>query len=234
MAGTRRWYFMRAGFFRTHHIELDGSDAMQRLERIGSSRFYLEKTTRTLFKVVEDKYDRRHHPGKWFARDILEKRLLYANDATKEWRSNRILRRAGLATLDCRGVGIALNAFNPLGSVYAMPYLVDAVSGETYFKGLPEPERRAFVRRLCDEVLRLARLGYCHRDLHYGNFMVDTQGQFIWIDTHVRRLPRRRDRRRKILERMLSPTKLQGQAYRDLALRHIVNHVDEKARGRLP
>ena len=219
-----RWYLLRSRFFSRHTIRLEADAAMQRLERIGSSHFYLEPASQTLFKFARDKYAWHRQPLKWLAQDLLEKRLLAGGDAVKEWRSNRILHRAGLDVVECRGVGIALNPFNPLGSVYAMAYLPEAQSGETHFKALEEAGRRDFVKQLCREVIRLANHGYYHRDLHYGNFLVDAQGKFVWIDTHVRRLPKRPNKRRQSLVRMLSVRKLQGTAYRNLALDYLERH----------
>lgn len=224
-----RWYLLRSGFFPRHAIRLEGNAAMQRLESIGSSRFYLEPVSQTLFKFARDKYAWHRQPVKWLTRDILENRLLAGGDAIKEWRSNRTLRRAGLDVVECRGVGIALNPFNSLGSVYAMAYLPGARSGEAYFKALDEFRRRDFVEKLCREVIQLADHGYYHRDLHYGNFLVDGKDEFIWIDTHVRRLPKSPDKRRNCLESMLSARKLQGAAYRDLVRDYLGRHYFERS-----
>ena len=229
IGGTPHWYVMRSPFFSSQCLDLVQDEAMQRLEAIGSSHFYLERDTQTLFKLVRDKYDARHRFAKWLSRDILDKRLLGGGDAFKEWRSNRILRRAGLQTVECRGLGVAVNILNPLGSLYAMPYLSGIESGEAHFRRLDEPQRLTFIERLCDDVIVLARHGYYHRDLHYGNVMVSQAGEPIWIDTHIRRLPHGEGKRRQRLVDMLSPSKLQGARYRDHAECYLIREFDTQA-----
>lgn len=212
---------MRDLFPLPRRLTLTHTDAMQRMEQVASSLFYLDESTNTLFKVVLDKYDRRRHPFKWLLRDVIEKRLLGRFAAFKEYRSNRIIRQAGLRAIECRGFGAAINLFNPQGSVYAMEFLRGGISGEAYFDALPDDQRDAFVRRMSEEVLQLARHGYCHRDLHYGNLMIDANGDIVWIDTYIRRLPRRPAKRLASLQRTLSATKLKGERHRRVTLEHL-------------
>lgn len=219
--GVPRWYLIRNLASLPARASLSHPPAMATLERIGSSAFYLDETGGSLYKLVGDKYDWRRQTAKWLLRDLLDKRLSGRFAAAREYRSNRIIRRAGLKTIACRAYGVAVNPCNPLGSLYAMQYLDEARSGERHFLEQDETGRHDFLRRMCDEALRLIAHGYVHRDFHFGNVLVDSQGGLIWIDTHVRRLPRTRARRQACLEAMLSPTKLQGDKYRQLAYEHI-------------
>ncbi|WP_136067777.1 lipopolysaccharide kinase InaA family protein [Modicisalibacter radicis] len=219
--GVPRWYLIRDLASLPTRASLSHPPAMATLERIGSSAFYLDETGGSLYKLVRDKYDWRQQSAKWLFRDLLDKRLSGRSAAAREYRSNRIIRRAGLRTIACRAYGVAVNPGNPLGSLYVMEYLDGARSGERHFLEQDEAGRRDFLRRMCDEALRLIAHGYVHRDFHFGNVLVDAQGELIWIDTHVRRLPRALARRQACLEAMLSPTKLQGETYRQLAHEHI-------------
>ncbi|RXE48222.1 hypothetical protein [Chromohalobacter israelensis] len=215
--GVPRWYYLRTRFPFPGRIALQQPETTRHMEAVGSSRFYLEPRSNTLFKLIADKFTAKRQPLNWWLRDILEKRLLGGFDALKEWRSNRLIRRAGLKAVACRGVGLAINPLNPLGSLLAMEYLASGESGETHFLRLDETARLAFIRRLCDDAAVLIHHGYCHRDFHYGNVWVDAKGDIVWIDTHVKRLPRRADRRRQTIDAMLSPSKLKGDRYRRFA-----------------
>lgn len=223
--GVSRWYLIRNLASLPVKTSLSHPAAMATLEQIGSSAFYLDETGGSLYKLVRDKYDWRKRTGKWLFRDLLDKRLSGRFAAAREYRSNRIIRRAGLKTISCRAYGVAVNPCNPLGSLYAMQYLDEARSGERHFLEQDEVGRRDFLLRMCDEALQLIAHGYVHRDFHFGNVLVDTQGALIWIDTHIRRLPRAHAQRQACLEAMLIPTKLKGEKYRQLALEHIRGEV---------
>ena len=67
----------------------------------------------------------------------------------------------------------------------------------------------------------LASHGYCHRDLHFGNLMIDPMGEIIWIDTHVRRLPFGVKARQQCLAATLKPGKLHGETYRNYLLQQL-------------
>lgn len=219
--GVARWYLIRNLASLPVKTSLSHPAAMETLEQVGSSAFYLDEAGGSLYKLIRDKYDWRKQTAKWLLRELLDKRLSGRSAAAREYRSNRIIRRAGLRTISCRAYGIALNPCNPLGSLYAMEYLDEARSGERHFLAQDAAGRRDFLLRMCDEALQLIAHGYTHRDFHFGNVLVDTRGELIWIDTHVRRLPREHARRQACLEAMLSPTKLKGEQYRQLALEHI-------------
>ncbi|WP_162500841.1 hypothetical protein [Modicisalibacter coralii] len=221
MAGQWHWYLLHDRRPLDRHLRLEHPEAMQPLEDVGSSRFYLDAHGTRLFKIVTDKYDWRRRPMKWLLRDLLEKRLSGRFAGYREYRSNRIIRRAGLKAVECHAYGVAINPFNALGSVYVMDYRRDAVSGEPFFLAQGESGRLALLKRMCDEALQLIEHGYAHRDFHYGNVMVDGDGGLIWIDTHVRKLPADPQRRRACVEAMLSPTKLKGEAYRRWALEYL-------------
>lgn len=169
--GVARWYYMRTRFAFTSRLTLSQPGTTRQMEAVGSSRFFLDAASNTLFKLVADKYTVQRHPIKWWIRDILEKRLLGGFDALKEWRANACIRRAGLRAIECRGVGVALNPFNPLGSLLAMEHLGRGESGADYFRRQEEEARLAFLQRVCDDAVALIRHGYYHRDFHYGNLL---------------------------------------------------------------
>ena len=77
-----------------------------------------------------------------------------------------------------------------------------------------------------EEVARLAQAGFVHRDLHYNNLLLDSEGEIIWIDAHVRRLPRKRDRHWDAICRSLTVSKLRGEPYRVF--------VEQQLRAQLP
>lgn len=202
-------------------LRLASTSTTASFEAVGSSRFYLSADERILAKVVPDKFDRRRAPLAWACRDYLEKRWLLQSDARKEFLSLRILRRAGLATPRCHGWGVSLNPGNRNASLLLMEHLADAKPGGEVFDALDEGGRRRFLERFCAEVARLAHAGYVHRDLHYNNLLVGAGGRILWIDAHVRRLPRRRQACWPAIRGALTANKLRGEAYRDFAERRM-------------
>lgn len=183
-------------------------------EEAGSSRFYLSQDGRILAKVVPDKYAKRQAPIKWLGRDYVEKRLMLQSDARKEYLSLHILRQAGLATPHCHGWGLSLNPGNRNASLLLMEHLQDARPAGEVFEASDEPGRLRFLDRFCREIAMLAQAGYVHRDLHYDNLLIGADGRLIWIDTHVRRLPRKRADQWPALEACLTVNKLRGEKYR--------------------
>lgn len=165
-------------------------------------------------KVTTDKYNRIKKPVKWLLHDYLEKRLLLQADAAKEYRSLMILRRTGLRTPHCYGWGVSLHPGNNGGSLLLMEHLQDARPGGDVFEVMTEAERLVFLTRFSQEVALLALAGYVHRDLHYNNLLLDRNGQIIWIDAHVRRLPRRKSLHWSAIHRSLTVDKLGGESYR--------------------
>ncbi|MDP5292832.1 lipopolysaccharide kinase InaA family protein [Oceanimonas sp. CHS3-5] len=195
-------------------LRLVSSTLTDEFEAVGSSRFYLSEDGAILGKVSTDRYSRRRQPLKWLLHDYLEKRLLLQTDAAKEYRSLRILQKAGLRTPRCFGWGVSLHPDNAGGSLLLMEHRQHARSGGDCFEEMDETKRLAFLTRFSEEVARLARAGYVHRDLHYNNLLLDAQGEIIWIDAHVRRLPRKRDRQWDAIRRSLTVNKLRGEPYR--------------------
>lgn len=185
-----------------------------KFEVLGSSRFYLSEDGCILGKVTSDKYSRVKNPVKWLLHDYLEKRLLLQADAAKEYRSLITLRRTGLRTPHCYGWGVSLQSSNSGGSLLLMEHVQDARPGGDVFDTMTEAERLAFLIRFSQEVALLAQAGYVHRDLHYNNLLLDENGSIIWIDAHVRRLPRRKSRHWPAIHRSLTVSKLRGEDYR--------------------
>jgi tRNA A-37 threonylcarbamoyl transferase component Bud32 len=199
-------------------LRLTSTRTTAAFEAIGSNRFYLSEDGRLLAKVISDKYAKHQTPLKWFGRDYLEKRWLLQSDARKEFLSLRILQRAGLATPRCHGWGLSLNPANNRPSLLLMEHKQHARPAGEIFETLGEPERLRFLERLCKEVVILARTGYAHRDLHLNNLLIDEDGQLIWIDAHVRRLPHKKADQWPALKKSLSADKLRGVDYYEAAL----------------
>ncbi|QOR39027.1 hypothetical protein HNO52_11235 [Billgrantia diversa] len=202
-------------------LSLASTATTQEFEAIGSSRFFLSRDGHLLAKVVPDKFRKRQAPMKWLLRDYLEKRWLGQCAARKEFRSLRILRRAGLATPRCHGWGISLNPGNRNGSLLLMERVSHARPGGEVFDAMSEAERIAFLERFCAEVAQLARFGYVHRDLHYNNLLISAEGKLLWIDTHVRRLPTKSADQWLALENSLTVNKLRGERYRSYAEQYL-------------
>jgi tRNA A-37 threonylcarbamoyl transferase component Bud32 len=146
-------------------LRLVKDDRSRLLEGMASSEFFFDVESCALAKVKRDKYRGHKRPLRWLFRDYLDKRLFFQFEARKEIRSKRIVQAAGLVTPDCVAWGVSLNPRNPLGSVLLMDHVDDAVTGAEFFRRLEEAERYVFLERICDDLMRLARAGYVHRDL---------------------------------------------------------------------
>ncbi|HSP31355.1 MAG TPA: lipopolysaccharide kinase InaA family protein, partial [Halomonas sp.] len=201
----------------------------QAFEAVGSSLFYLSRDQRILAKVVPDKFIKRRFPIKWLLRDYMEKRWLWQSDARKEYLSLQILRRAGLKTPECLGWGLSLNPGNRNASLLLMEHMVHARPGGELFIAMGEAYRQRFLDLFCKQVMQLAKAGYLHRDLHYNNLLITTGGEFVWIDTHVKRLPNRQQDQWLALAKTLTNSKLYGEEYREYVEQqlHSLWHTDQ-------
>ncbi|ERS82350.1 lipopolysaccharide kinase InaA family protein [Halomonas sp. PBN3] len=213
----RRRYLVFQAVGLPARLALANTASTQEFEAVGSSRFFLSRDGNVLAKVVPDKFERRRRPVQWLLRDYLEKRWLGQCDARKEYFSLRVLRQAGLTTPRCHGWGISLNPGNRNASLLLMEHVRDAKPGGEVFDGLDEAGRLRFLDRFCAEVAKLARFGYVHRDLHYNNLLVRDDGSLVWIDAHVRRLPKKGADQWPALQRSLTMNKLRGERYRQQA-----------------
>jgi tRNA A-37 threonylcarbamoyl transferase component Bud32 len=202
-------------------LQLSSTSTTQAFEAVGSSRFYVSEDQRILAKVVPDKFFKRRSPLKWLLRDYLEKRWLLQSDARKEYQSLQILRSAGLKTPDCLGWGLSLNPGNRNASLLLMEHVQDTRPGGEVFDALDEEGRLAFLEHFSREVLQLARAGYVHRDLHYNNLLIASNDDILWIDAHVRRLPRKRTDQWPALKKSLTVNKLRGEIYRARVEHHL-------------
>lgn len=214
--GRKHYYLLVNDDLKLPNWTLAQTSQTRRFEEQGSSLFWHHPSSSSLCKLVTDKYPR--WTLRWFCRDLLSKRLIGHIDALREYRSNRLIRQAGLNAVPCKAAGLALNPLNPLASFLAVQYLQDHQSGETYFRQADETGRLALLRQMAKDIFQLAKQGYYHRDLHLGNLMQAPSGAIVWIDTHVRRLPLLRVHRRQTLIASLEPGKLFGQGYRDYLL----------------
>lgn len=214
--GQKYYYLLTNDRLKLNRWTLKQDHHTRQMEQKGSSLFWRHKASNSLCKLVTDKYPR--WSLGWLCRDLLSKRLVGHVDAFREWRSNRLIHRAGLNVVPCKAAGLALNPLNPMGSFLAMQYLQDHQSCEDYFKIADETSRFALLRLVAKDIFLLAKLGYYHRDLHLGNLMLAPSGAIVWIDTHVRRLPWQQSHRKQALISSLEPGKLFGQGYRDYLL----------------
>lgn len=188
--GVKRTFLLFEYENKARSMRLIKDDRARLLEAIASSEFFFDVDSGALAKVKRDKYRGRKRPLRWFFRDYLEKRLLFQFEARKEIRSQRVLRAAGLTTPSCMAWGLSFNPFNRLGSLLLMEHLTGVVTGEQHFTALDDRERLVFLAHFCEDLMRLARAGYAHRDLHMNNLLCTQAGEIIWVDTHVRPLPR--------------------------------------------
>ncbi|MDR9440500.1 MAG: hypothetical protein RI841_13555, partial [Halomonas sp.] len=92
----------------------------------------------------------------------------------------------------------------------------EAQPGGEVFDALNEDRRLAFLERFCREVAQLACAGYVHRDLHYNNLLIDRDGNIVWIDAHLRRLPTKSADQWPALRKSLTVNKLRGEHYRKI------------------
>ncbi|MCA0976709.1 hypothetical protein LCL99_19755 [Halomonas denitrificans] len=211
----RRRYLMFHTQGLPERLALSQTTTTEAFEAVGSSRFFVSEDGRILAKVVPDKFSKTLEPFKWLTRDYLEKRWLAQSDARKEYLSMRILDNAGLTTPRCHGWGVSLNPGNRNASLLLMERVDGAQPGEAVFAKSSEVERISLLESVAKEVLQLARAGFLHRDLHLNNLLVTQTQQLIWIDAHLRPIPKSKERRLGALLGTLTPSKLQGQHYRD-------------------
>lgn len=202
-------------------LQLNATSTTDAFESVASSRFFLSPDAKILAKIVPDKYDRASYPLKWLGRDYLEKRWLFQFDARKEYRCGRILQRMGLATPRYFGWGMSLNPFNRNASLLLMEHIRDARPGGEVFETLDQQQRLVFLDTLCRDIAHIARHGYALRDLHYNNLLMAYDGKLIWIDTHLRRLPRHQDQRWAAIKRSLNASKMGGDIYHQHALHQL-------------
>ncbi|ALM52810.1 lipopolysaccharide kinase InaA family protein [Halomonas huangheensis] len=203
-------------------LALASTSTTEAFESVGSSRFYTSTDGLILAKVVRDKFCQRREPFKWLTRDYLEKRWLGQSDARKEYLSMRILKRAGLRTPRFHGWGISLNPANRNASLLLMEHIQGAeMGGDVVFMRADEATREKLLDRVAEEVLMLAKAGYLHRDLHLNNLLVTDNQELIWVDAHLKPMPKARDKRWPALKATLSDSKFYGAQYRQRIQRHL-------------
>lgn len=212
--GRRRGYLLFEYVGAYTPLNLAKDERSRLLEQVASSEFYFDESTGALAKVKSDKYDWRRNPFRWFWRDYFEKRLLFQFEARKEIRSKKVVRLAGLVTPDCVAWGLSLNPFNRRGSLLLMEHVHGVVTGEQYFTGLGEVDRMAFLSQFCEDVMKLARAGYVHRDLHMNNVLCKPSGSIVWVDTHVKPLPLGKRAKWRAIYRSISNRRLLDDHYR--------------------
>ena len=196
-------------------LRLVKDDRARLLEGIASSEFFFDVESGALAKVKRDKYRGRKRPLRWLFRDYFEKRLMFQFEARKEIRSQRAVRAAGLVTPRCVAWGLSFNPFNRRGSLLLMEHVQDVVTGEQHFASLEVAGREAFLMRFCGDLMRLARAGYAHRDLHMNNLLCTPRGEIIWVDTHVRPLPRSKRGKWREVYRSISNPRLLDEDWRE-------------------
>ncbi|EWG99639.1 lipopolysaccharide kinase InaA family protein [Halomonas sp. BC04] len=214
LEGRRRHYLLFEYASSSTPLYLAKDERSHLLEQVASSEIYFDESTGTMAKVKSDKHRWRKRPLRWFFRDFIEKRLLFQFEARKEVRSKKVVRAAGLLTPDCVAWGVSLNPFNRRGSLLLMEHLDGVMTGEQYFQGLNEAGRKQFLAQFCEDVMLLARAGYVHRDLHMNNVLCRPTGSIIWVDTHVKPMPRGNRAKWRAIYRSISQRGLLNDYYR--------------------
>lgn len=214
MEGRRRSYLLFEYAASTTPLHLAKDARSHQLEQVASSEIFFDESTGTMAKVKSDKHQWRLKPFRWFFRDFIEKRLLFQFEARKEVRSKKVVREAGLLTPHCVAWGVSLNPFNRRGSLLLMEHLEGVMTGEQHFQGLNEVARKHFLAQFCEDIMLLARAGYVHRDLHMNNVLCRPTGSIIWVDTHVKPLPRGNRAKWRAIYRSISNRELLNDYYR--------------------
>ncbi len=187
---SQRWYLLFGRTRLPSVISLDKTEAIQTLDRAGRREVFLYRPLDALVKVKLDKYTFLSHPLRWLGRVVIQERLFLQVNSRKEYRGNKAYRDAGLKPVKAFAWGVALNPFNSWGSVYFMEYCRTATNGKIYFDHAVRDKKLELVDRLISAMVALVKSGYYNRDQHFNNVMIDENEVFIWIDTHVSRLPR--------------------------------------------
>ncbi|MBY6208234.1 MULTISPECIES: lipopolysaccharide kinase InaA family protein [Halomonas] len=221
----RRRYLMFHTQGLPERLALSQTTTTEAFEAVGSSRFFVSEDGRILAKVVPDKFSKTLEPFKWLTRDYLEKRWLAQSDARKEYLSMRILDNAGLTTPRCHGWGVSLNPGNRNASLLLMERVEGAVSGGDAFEAFTPSQRADFLDRFSREVAQLAEAGFVHRDLHFNNLLIAPSGALVWVDAHVRRLPRQAQRKWRAIASSFTAGKLRGEDNRAEVASRVADHL---------
>lgn len=208
-------------------INLEQDEITTRLEKIGSSHFY-RMPSGELCKISNDRFNT--WSISWFLRDIIERRCFLKTPAIKEWNDNVKLSNWGIRTIPIYAVAIACLPTNRLSSLLVMPLLTNMRSGEDYYRTGDDFERNILFERIARDVAITAQNGYCHRDLHLGNLMVDGYGEIMWIDTHLKKLPNNDQQKRQCLCATFKETKLFGISNRNLLQSLTLEHYNRLIR----
>lgn len=189
----RRRYLLVGNTSLPRVIKLEKSPEILCHDKENNREVFLYKPLDALVKIKIDKYTLKSNPIRWIGR-IIQERLFLQVNGRKEYIGNAIHAKAGLEPVETFAWGLALNPFNRWGSIYFMRYCPAATNGAEYFRGSDESEKMELIENLCEGTAALARYGYYNRDQHFGNVLIDSNRRFVWIDTHVTRLPLLRKR----------------------------------------
>ena len=167
-----------------------------------TAKIYLSEN-KFILKVMLCKQDIKNNFFGWFYKNLLKKLSVFKLDGFREYSGYKIAHSIGLKTPIFYCWGSALSPFDDILSFLLISYEEDTVSGSGYFKGLSNADKIMFVNNLTGEIVKLAKHGYSHRDLHLDNFLVKNNGDIIWIDNHFKKLSFFKSKKKKQLAKSI-------------------------------
>ncbi len=176
-------------------IRLDKTPEACSFDKTAQREVFVYSPLDSLVKIKIDKYTFCSRPIRWLGRILIQERLLFQVNSRSEYSGNEAYLTVGLKPVEAFAWGMALNPLNSWGSIYFMKHCRSATNGAEYFRASSRSKRLVLLEKLCAGTAALAKAGLYNRDQHFGNVLIDDNEEFIWIDTHVSRLPFFRKRR---------------------------------------
>lgn len=119
-------------------------------------------------------------------RDVLRKYL--HSEGARAYRSARILRLLGLETPAVPAYAVAYAPWARYESLALMQRLGEHQQLQALLRSAADDALRSrLLEQSAAEFGLLYGRGYCHRDPHLGNIVVDEQDRLVWIDADIRR-----------------------------------------------
>lgn len=126
--------------------------------------------------------------------------LLGKNRAKEEVFSNYKMREIGLKVPKIKYYGIFSNIFNrrEFSSFYCMETISSDYSpGDSVFNTLSNAAKKAFTTSLSSDLSALKNGKYVYSDLSLRNFMLNSKGDYYWIDTQIKKYSQKNKFKRK-------------------------------------
>ncbi|MGO1792737.1 MAG: hypothetical protein ACTHY5_05105 [Oceanisphaera sp.] len=183
-----------------------------------SGELYLSLDKKRLLKIEKNKYSLKLNFPRWFFRDFFKKLFILGLDSKREYKGYKIARSAGLKTPDFYCWGINPWLLSDISSILMIEYKENVTPGFTYLKSLSECDQKIFITKLANQAVSLARFGFVHRDFHLNNFLIDSDDDIYWIDTHFKKLSFFDNSKSKQLINSLDNEKLGGVKNKEIFL----------------